>query len=201
MLDQPDDYRSKALIFIMSRFRGHILFFGFLALALVSISCEGNFKEVQRMGFSEFMPSFEAENFDMKYTDSGRITSILKSKRMLDYATVSYPFTEFPVGVDVTIFDKNGQKTYVRSDYGISYKGTDVIDLRGNVRIWSDANQVLETSQLYFDQKNNWFHTEKKFKFTDPKGVSYGQGIDFSRDFKILNAQGISGEVEKGEMK
>lgn len=160
-------------------------------------SCESNFREVQRMGFSEFTPSFEAEDFDMKYTDSGRITSILKSKKMLDYATVAYPFTEFPQGVDVTFFDKNGKKTFVRSNYGINYKSTNVIDLQGNVRISSETGQLLETDQLYFDRTTNWFYTEQPFKFTDPKGVSHGRGIDFSRDFKIVNSQRITGEVDK----
>jgi len=52
---------------------------------------------------------------------------------------------------------------------------------------------------LYFDQKNEWFFTEKKFKFTDPKGVSYGEGIDFSKDFKIVNSQRIKGEIDQSE--
>ncbi|NMH27169.1 LPS export ABC transporter periplasmic protein LptC [Flavobacterium silvaticum] len=170
-------------------------------LMVLSMSCESNFKEVQRLGFSEFTPSFQAEDFDLKYTDSGRITSILKSPQMLDFSSVKYPFIEFPKGVNVTFFDKAGKKTYVKSDYGVQYKGTSIIDLQGNVRIWTDAGQLLETEQLYFDQKNNWFFTEKKFKFTDPKGVSFGEGIDFSRDFKIVNSQRINGEVDKsGEM-
>jgi hypothetical protein len=57
----------------------------------------------------------------------------------------------------------------------------------------------LETEQLYFDQKNEWFYTERKFKLTDTKGVSHGQGIDFSKDFKVINSQRISGEIESNE--
>lgn len=149
------------------------------------------------MGFAEFSPSGEADNFNLKYTDSGRITSILVSPKMLDYATVEFPFTEFPKGIDVTIFDKKGKKTFVRSDYAVTFKGTDVIDLQGNVRISTETGQLLETEQLYFDQKNEWFFTDKKFKFTDPKGISYGQGVDFSKDFKIVNSQKITGEIER----
>jgi LPS export ABC transporter protein LptC len=67
--------------------------------------------------------------------------------------------------------------------------------LQGKVRITNETGQVLETEQLYFDQKNEWFYTEKKFKFTDPKGISFGEGIDFSKDFKIVNSQKISGEI------
>jgi LPS export ABC transporter protein LptC len=163
---------------------------------LLAFSCESNFKEVQKMGFSEFSPSGEAENLNLKYTDSGRITSILVSPKMMDYASVEYPFTEFPKGVDVTLFDKKGKKTFVKSDYAVTYKNTEMIDLQGHVRISNETGQLLETEQLYFDQKNEWFYTDKNFKFTDPKGVSYGQGIDFSKDFKIVNSQKISGEIE-----
>ena len=161
--------------------------------------CESNFKEIQKSNISEFFPSSDADMVNLKYTDSGRITAILVSSKMLDYATVSYPFTEFPKGIDVTLYDKNAKKTFIRSNYAISYKGSSIIDLQGKVKIYTEQGQTLETEQLYFDQKNEWFFTERRFKFTDPKGISNGQGIDFSRDFKVINSQKITGEVETNE--
>ena len=166
-------------------------------LAVPFLSCESNFKEVQRINVSEFAPSAEADDFDLKYTDSGRIKSILVSPKMLDYATVEFPFTEFPKGISVTLFDNKEKKTYVSANYALSYKGTDIIDLQGNVRITNETGQIMETEQLYFDQKNEWFFTERKFKFTDPKGVSVGEGLDFRKDFKIINSQRISGEINQ----
>ncbi|HLF51624.1 LPS export ABC transporter periplasmic protein LptC [Flavobacterium sp.] len=179
----------------------HKIIYSIVAIlsAAMFFSCESNFKEVQKINFSEFTPSGEADDFNLKYTDSGRIKSILISPKMLDYATVEFPFTEFPKGINVTIFDVNGKKTFVTSNYAISFKGTDVIDLQGKVTITNETGQKMETEQLYFDQKNEWFYTEKKFKFTDPKGVSYGEGIDFSKDFKIVNSQKISGEIDQAE--
>jgi len=177
-------------------------FLSFLFLGCVLnafFACESNFKEVQKINYSEFVPSGEAEDFNLKYTDSGRIKSILISPKMLDYSNVAFPFTEFPKGIDVTLYDKKDKKTFVKSNYAISFKGTDLIDLQGNVRITTETGQLLETEQLYFDQKNEWFFTEKKFKFTDPKGVSYGEGIDFSKDFKIVNSQRIKGEIDQSE--
>lgn len=171
------------------------------ALAMAAVSCESNFKDVQKMGFSEFSPSGEADNFNLKYTDSGRITSVLVSPKMLDYATVEYPFTEFPKGVDVTMYDKNGKRTFIRAKYAVTYKRTDIIDLQGDVTITNESGQRMETEQLYYDQKNQWFFTEKKFKFTDPKGISFGQGIDFSKDFKIVNSQKMTGEIDQSAEK
>ena len=113
-------------------------FLSFLFLACVLnafLACESNFKEVQKINYSEFVPSGEAEDFNLKYTDSGRIKSILISPKMLDYSNVAFPFTEFPKGIDVTLYDKKDKKTFVKSNYAISFKGTDLIDLQGNVRI------------------------------------------------------------------
>lgn len=171
-----------------------IVIAGFLFLG-----CESNFKEIQKSNFSEFVPSGEAEGINLKYTDSGRITAILVSPKMKEFATVDFPFTEFPKGVDVTLYDKNKKRTIILADYANSYKLTNVIDLKGNVKITSQDGQILETDQLYFDQKNEWFYTEKSFKFTDPKGVSNGQGIDFSKDFKIINSQRIAGAIDSEE--
>lgn len=167
----------------------------FVLLILMS-SCESNFKEVQRSNFAEFTPSGEADSIDLKYTDSGKIKSVLVSTKMLDYATVEFPFTEFPKGIKVTMYDEKGMKTFITSKYAISFKNTDLIDLQGNVKITNEVGQLFETEQLYFDQKNEWFYTEKRFKFTDPKGFTYGEGVDFSKDFKIINSQRITGEVE-----
>ena len=178
----------------------HFILILFSALIVIFFAgCESNFKEVQKSNFSEFVPSGEAEKINLKYTDSGRITAILVSPKMKEYANVAFPFTDFPKGVDVTLYDKNNKRTIILADYATSYKSTNIIDLKGNVKISSQDGQILETDQLYFDQKNEWFFTEKSFKFTDPKGTSNGQGIDFSKDFKVINSQKIAGEIESNE--
>ena len=161
--------------------------------------CESNFKEIQKSNFSAFVPSSDADIVNLKYTDSGKIKAVLVASKMLDYATVKYPFTEFPNGVNVTLYDQKARRTFIRSDYAIQFKGTDLIDLQGNVKISTEDNQVIDTQQLYFDQKNEWSFAEGKFKFTAPKGNSIGEGIDFNKDFTIMNTQKFSGEIEQSE--
>lgn len=174
--------------------------FAVLLFAIVFFaSCDSNLQDVQKINLSEFSPSGDADSITLKYTDSGRIKAVLIASKMLDYATVKYPFTEFPKGVDVTLFDEKGKRTYIRSNYAIQFKGTDIIDLQGRVKISTEDNQVLETEQLYFDQKNSWFFTEEKFRFSAPKGISNGEGIDFNKDFTIMNTQKFSGEIEQSE--
>lgn len=174
-------------------------FFVLIGAISMLFSCENNFKEVRKNEYSEFVPSGDADTVNLKYTDSGKIKSILISPKMFDYANVDFAFTEFPKGVDVTIYDEKGKRTFIKSNYAVSYKETSIIDLQGKVKITSEGGQILETEQLYFDQKNQWFYTEKKFKLTDAKGSSTGQGIDFSKDFKVVNSQRIEGEIESSE--
>ncbi|MGQ7945558.1 LPS export ABC transporter periplasmic protein LptC [Flavobacterium sp. WC2509] len=182
-------FLNKDVSFVLSLFIIIGVFFG----------CESNFKEVHKNDYSEFVPSGDADFVNLKYTDSGKIKSILVSPKMFDYSNVDFAFTEFPKGVDVTIYDDKGKRTFIRSNYAISYKQTNIIDLQGKVKITSESGQILETEQLYFDQKNQWFYTEKKYKLTDAKNGSTGQGIDFSKDFKTINSQRIQGEIESSE--
>ncbi|MEW5676886.1 LPS export ABC transporter periplasmic protein LptC [Flavobacterium enshiense] len=161
-------------------------------------SCEGNFKEVQSINRTTFAPTGEADNVNLKYTDSGKIKAILVSPKLLDYSNLKYPFTEFPKGIQVTLYDEKAQKSYAVSDYAITYAKTDIIDLQGNVKITSHDGKILETEQLYYDQKNEWFFTEKHFKFTDAAGgYLEGPGVDFSKDFKVFNMQNSQGQVTK----
>lgn len=176
-----------------------LMFLVSICTILILGSCDSSLKEVQKINVSEFSPSGDADSITLKYTDSGKIKAVLVASKMLDYATVKYPFTEFPNGVNVTLYDQKARRTFIRSDYAIQFKRTDLIDLQGNVKISTEDNQVLETQQLYFDQKNEWFFTEGKFKFTAPKGNSIGEGIDFNKDFTIMNTQKFSGEIEQSE--
>lgn len=168
----------------------------FAVLFVLLFSCEGNIREVQRINSKGFNPVGETENIDLKYTDSGKVKSTLVSPLMRDYTQLEYGFNEFPKGVHLTLYDAKNMKTHVVGDYAIVYEDTDVIDLQGHVRIYTDDGKELTTDQLFFDQKNEWFYTEKFFKFTDADGsFLQGPGIDFSKDFKVMNTQRSQGSI------
>lgn len=172
----------------------------YLAVIALLFACESNFKEVQRINAVTFSPAARSENINLKYTDSGKVKAILVSPLMLDFSNLEFGFNEFPDGVHVTLLDEGQKNSYVESDYAITYAKTDIIDLQGNVKITSHDGKVLETEQLYYDQKNEWFYTEKKFKFTDGEGgYLEGPGIDFSKDFKVFNMQKNTGQINNIE--
>lgn len=177
----------------MHKFKSILL----IAAAIAAFfSCESNFKDVQRINIVEFSPVGQTEDINLKYTDSGKVKAILVSPLMLDYSNLDFGFNEFPKGVHVTLLEEGSKQSFVESDYAITYEKTDIIDLQGNVKITSADGALLETEQLFYDQKNEWFYTEKNFKFTDGKGgFLTGPGIDFSKDFSVMNAQQNTGQI------
>lgn len=159
-------------------------------------SCESNLKEVQKLNYKSFVPTGQADTINLVYTDSGKVKANLISPKLIDYGSLENPYTEFPKGIEVIIFDDNNNRSIVVANYAVRYKKTDLIDLQGNVKVTTYDNKILETSQLYYDQKNEWFFTEKQFKYSDGKGgFLQGPGVDFSKDFKIFNMQKSNGEV------
>ncbi len=172
----------------------------FAVILATLFSCESNFKDVQKINVANFAPMGESDTINIKYTDSGRVKAILVAPKMLDFGNVAFPYTEFPKGVDVTLYDTKQQKSYIRSDYAIRYAGTDIIDLQGNVKITSSDGKFLETTQLYYDQKREWFFTEKKCKLTLGNGNEfYTKGFDASRDFNDISGQAFFGEGQAND--
>lgn len=181
------------------KFTTNYLFFALGSLLLTSFTaCESSFKDIQRINNVTFFPSGDAEDINLKYIDSGRTKAILKSPKMLDFQQAKYPFTEFPKGIHLTFYDTDHQKNYVVADYAISYSKTELIDLKGNVVITTHDGNKLEADQLYYDQKNNWFYTEGKYKISDnDQSFTQGVGLDSDSQFKTVTAKNSYAESIK----
>ncbi|MFK7115385.1 LPS export ABC transporter periplasmic protein LptC [Flavobacterium oreochromis] len=165
----------------------------FLIASLFFVACENSINEVRKINITSINPVGEIENFNLKYTDSGKIKAVLISPKMLDYTTAEFPFNEFPDGLNLAVYDEKGNKSLVTSKYAIIYSKTNLIELDQNVVITTHDGKRLETEQLYYDQKKEWFFTQKPFRFTNNGSVISGVGIDFSKDFSFLDTQNIQG--------
>ena len=162
-------------------------------------SCKDNFKEVQKMGMSENEPIGVAENINLKYTDSGKVKAILLSPKMLDYQNRDFPFSEFPNGIILEIFDDENKKSVVVSDYAISYSNTSLIDLQGNVKIVTHTNDTLFAEQLFYDQKKEWLFTNKPVKFRQGFDLIHGNGFDSNSKFTNAEVLEVTGSITLDE--
>jgi LPS export ABC transporter protein LptC len=158
-------------------------------------SCNDSFKQVQKMGISENEPIGVAVNINLKYTDSGRVTATLLSPKMFDFSNRDFPYSEFPEGIILDIYDEDNKKSVVVSDYAIIYDNTNLIDLQGNVVITTADNRILKTEQLFYDQKKEWLFTNNPVTFTSEKDIINGNGFDSNSKFTNAEVLEVTGYV------
>lgn len=151
---------------------------------------------MQQIGILANAPIGEADTINLKYTDSSRLVANLLSSKMLDYSNRSFSFSEFPDGIELILYDKDDNESRVFADYAIYYNDTGLIDLQDNVIIATHNNDSLFTSQLYYDQKNEWIFTNKQWRFVGGSKDLYGQGFDSNREFEQREMLELGGDVD-----
>lgn len=156
-------------------------------------SCKNNFKEIQQIGVLQNEPIGVAEQINLKYTDSGRLKANLLSPKMLDYSNRDFSFSEFPDGVVLHLFYENKQRNIIVADYAIVYNETDLIDLRGNVVITTNAKDTVYTEQLYYNQKDDWIFTNQPVRYVSPTKIVTGNAFDSNRDFDDFGVTELTG--------
>lgn len=157
-------------------------------------SCESNLKDVSKIDLKQFIPNSEAKDINLKHTDSGFVAAHLISPKMLDYSNAAFPYTEFPTGLHLVLFEKGKKTADVYAKYGISYSDTKMIELRDSVRVVTVDKKSLATEQLFYNQREEWFFTDVDCKYSSTEGdYSNFKGFDCNKDFSIVKAQALSG--------
>ncbi|KAA1243077.1 LPS export ABC transporter periplasmic protein LptC [Aquimarina sp. RZ0] len=153
-------------------------------------SCGSNSTKEQNLNLTEDAPIAEAFEVNLKFTDSGRLTAVLNTPKVLDYTNKNFGYREFPEGIVLNMIDKEGKVSIIKSDYAITYVQTGLIDMRGNVDIKTADSTHLIAKQLYWDQSINWVFTDQPYKSYFPDGtVNEADGFDANQDFTILNSR------------
>ena len=158
-------------------------------------SCKNNFKEVQNIGILDSGPLTIAENINTKYTDSGKLKSILISSKMLNYSNREFAFYEFPEGINLTLFDADNKESNVVADFAILYDETDLIDLQGNVVLTTHNQDTLYAEQLFYDQKKEWLFTNQPVRFRTKDQLINGNGFDSDRSFSQAKVLEVTGRI------
>lgn len=167
-------------------------------LFFLNISCSNNIKEVRDFLADKNLPIGVAENIKMVYKDSGNITRKILSPLVYDFSNrENHPYSEFPEGLHITKIYENGDSTTVKGKYAISYNKTQVSELRDQVVVINHAaNYILKTSQIFWDQKNRYFLTEKQFIFITPTDTLQGEGFEATENLKKWQVRNNSGVLQ-----
>ena len=144
------------------------------------------------------LPIGIAKDFEMTYTDSMKIKSLIIAPTHKDFSNHSINYSEFVDGIKVTLFDED-RTTTITSDYAILYNRFRLIDFKGNVVIISSLGESLFSDQLYFDTENEWLFTEGSFRYTDDNNNIIANRLDSNREFSDLLTGSLVGSINVSE--
>ena len=137
---------------------------------------------------------------DLEYSDSAVLKMRLKGPSLHYYRDNSDPRQEFPDGIHVEFYNGDGQLSGVlEGKYGIRFERSKSAIVRDSVVYKSVDGQVLETSELFWDEKTERIHTNKFFVLTGPGEIQMGQGFDANQDFTDIKFYSTNGEKEYEE--
>lgn len=164
-------------------------------------SCKNDAKVVKDFLADKNLPIGEAYNINHIHTDSGRVDIRMQAPIMLDFSNRDeHPYSEFPEGIKITTIEKNGDSVSIDGNYAKIYNKTEVAEIRNNVVIYNYAQQSkLVTGQIFWDQKSNYYFTEKKFTFYTITDTINGVGFEASEDLKSWWVKNQSGVINVKE--
>ena len=172
--------------------------FYYLIFAFIFITCSNEKSIVLNLKTAE-IPISSAVEINTVHTDSGIVSSILNSPKMLNFSNAAFPYFKFPKNIEVILIDRNNNKTKIIADYAISYSNSDLIDLRGNVIISTHLLDTLITDQLYYDRGMEWLFTNYDFRYVSSDKDIFGRGFDSDKTFEKIKFLEVNGYVSLDE--
>lgn len=173
-----------------------------MLIAAMFFSCTNDSKEVRDFLAEKNLPIGIAKNAVHFYKDSGYVTSKLETSLMYDFSNrKTHPYSEFPEGVIITSYENKGADSVrISGDYAISYKETFMSEMKGNVVVTNfSTKSILRTSQLFWDQKTNYFFSEKAFVLQTATDTIHGVGFESKEDLSKWISKKVSGDITTQE--
>ncbi|HFU75188.1 MAG TPA: LPS export ABC transporter periplasmic protein LptC [Bacteroidetes bacterium] len=170
-----------------------------IASLFLFISCDKKTDEINKLFYSTNRPMEVAKNIDMIYSDSARILFRMESPILRTLKNDKDKIIEYPQGIKISFLDNNkNANSWLVADRAINKIRQKQFIVRGNVKLFNNKNDKLETSELIWDEKEEILKTNKFVKFTSPdKGDTiYGYGFESNKDFTEFEIKNrLSGKV------
>ena len=155
-------------------------------IAVIALfSCQEDFDKVRNLSLASDAPVGIGEKTNSIHTDSGKVVANMLAPVFLDFSNRKFPYSEFPDGVTVYFYEED-KKSTITSDYAIRYDKTGLVDLRGNVVLFTSDSTELLAEQVYWDQTNNWIFSDAPYRIKFKDG-SYNDGSSFDSNKDFTN--------------
>lgn len=167
---------------ICNRFIHHIV----LAIAgtLLIVSCKNDLETIKSLTDEENAATLSAKNSEILYTEQGKLKVKVLAPTTNSYPNAEEPYTEFPDGITVFNFnDSLAVESQITANYAIYYEEKELWNARYNVVAMNKKGEILNTEQLFWDEKKKTIYSHDMVKITTEDGVTFGEGFESDEMF------------------
>jgi LPS export ABC transporter protein LptC len=154
-------------------------------------SCENDEKKVAAL-FEKKLGIDEATGIDSYMSQAGMMKAHLTSPKMIRYQD-SMPRMEFPKTLHVDFYDDTlGIQSKLDANFAQYFESKNKIFLKDSVRVFNIQGDTLFCQELWWDQPEAKFYTDKPVRIHKPGTIIYGVGLTAPQDFKTFTMYKIT---------
>ncbi len=125
------------------------------------------------------LPSVTVKNDTTVYDDSGKVQLLMIAPLVESYDKVAEPYSEFKSGIRVEFYDGHEKPVGdVTARYAKYIPKKKLWELRDSVVVINEANNKLETEQLFWDEGKDLIYTDRFVRITNEDQVVTGFGFE-----------------------
>jgi LPS export ABC transporter protein LptC len=168
-------------------------------LLLLSVGgCNERVRPPVASGSMQDVASQESWNSTITFTDSGRVTGILRAGHIAIFSEKK--FTALDSGLTVDFFDDRERHTSVlTARRGQVNDVTHDFEAHGNVVVVSDSGTTLMTEDLYWTNYTHKIHSQAFVEITSPTEQIQGHGFESNQDLKHYIVFKVTGQSKPNE--
>ncbi|EKB47559.1 hypothetical protein B879_03845 [Cecembia lonarensis LW9] len=179
---------------IFASMKAHFLQILFIFISIHLISCGD---EVDSSMFEVYDgPMSTAYDIELFHSDSAVVRSHLVASKQMEFDGGDL---EFPEGIEITFFDKEGNiTTTMRADRGFYVKKDNLYRGEGDVQVNNlEKEQKLSSEELFWDPNAKKIFTEKFVTVQERETIFNGTGMEADEGFneyklfKVTNSRTI----------
>ena len=142
------------------------------------LSCEKKSGVLKELTIKE-LPSLSARNIETMYSDSGKVTLVVRSPLVSQYSGSDEPYTLFPEGLTVLFYDKKTEpQASISSKYARYTEKDKLWELRDSVVAVNTGGDVLETELLYWSEPKESVWSDRFVRITAKDQIIMGTGFE-----------------------
>lgn len=141
-------------------------------------SCEKK-REVLKEHTIKELPSLSARNIETMYSDSGKVTLVVRSPLVNQYTGGDEPHTLFPEGLTVLFYDKKTEpQASISSKYARYTEKDKQWELRDSVVAINTEGDILETELLFWSEPRESVWSDRFVRITGKDQIIMGTGFE-----------------------